>query len=86
MRRNMLVAGLMTCGMAAFSPVPAEAAGRVTLAGTVDQPDMTHPPAEGNWLQDENENLTIPLGPYWMTPWPPDFCRVFGPALTKCGP
>jgi hypothetical protein len=85
----MLTTGLVVCGLAILSPVLATATTRPSLVRNAEQPDAARPTTEGDWLGDGlMEYFTIPLGPYWMTPWPPDFCGSFVPAreLEECGP
>jgi hypothetical protein len=77
MRGNMLTTGLVVCGLAILSPVLATASTRPSLVQNAEQLGAAQSSSGETLLRDEMEHFTIPLGPYWMTPWPPDFCGAF---------
>lgn len=82
MRRNVLTAGVMACGLVVFGSAPVFAAQmppvRVSTrpADRFDA-DTDRSMEEGSRLWDRiQDHLTIPLGPTWLDPWPYGPCRA----------
>lgn len=88
MRGNMLTAGLVACGLATLSPGSVIASARPPLVRSDEQPGAQSSSGEAEFRDELMEQPTIPLGPYWMAPWPPVFCGalVQDRGLEKSGP
>jgi hypothetical protein len=82
MRRNVLTAGVMACGLVVFGSVPVFATQMHPVRASTRPADRfdtdTDRPTEGgSRLWDRiQDRLTIPLGLTGLDPWPYDPCRA----------
>ena len=83
-RRNVLMASLVVCCLAGPSSTSALALTQPVAVQSAE-PLRAAWPANGEpWLWEEMlEGPTIPLGPYWLDPWPFGLVERSGPFVTR---